>query len=314
MVELRALGAIDLRRDGREIAAVLTQPRHLALLLYLDIARPYGFHRGDDLVQLLWPDVDSSEARNKLTEAVDGIRREIGDQSVRTRGDDVMLDPVFIRSDVRVLDSAIANTDHMRVVQLYQGTLADGFSVEDAPEFERWLEAERQRIRSDVANSAWSLAEKSRADGRMDDATTFARSAAALTRDDEESIRRLMTFLEDSGDHIGALRAYDEFAIWLSSEMDADPAPDTDALRDKIRDAEPVEEAPVAPPERSSSPAPAPAAPSVAASVPAPKPLPVATAVPSPNEAKQFPQWLPWAAVGVAAAAVLLLFASVFAT
>src|SRR5215216_751195 len=109
MVELRALGAVDLRRDGREIAAVLTQPRHLALLLYLDIARPYGFHRGDELARLFWPEADPSQARNELTEAVNRIRREIGDQSIRTRGDDVMLDPVFIRSDVRVLDSAIAN-------------------------------------------------------------------------------------------------------------------------------------------------------------------------------------------------------------
>src|SRR5678816_3502130 len=247
MVELRALGAIDLRRDGTEIAQVLAQPKRTALLLFLNAAHPYGFHRRDRLARILWPEMDESQSRDALTEAINGIRRELGENSILTRGEEIMLDPVFIRSDVRVLESAVDNTDHMRVVQLYQGTLADGFSLADAPEFVQWLEEERLRIRNNVAASAWVLAKKSKNDGRNDDAAAFARSAAALMRDDEESVRRLMLFLGDSGDNIGALRAYDEFAIWLSSEKDTDPAPDTDALRDKIRDGEPLHDIQVEP-------------------------------------------------------------------
>lgn len=299
MVELRALGAIDLRRDGTEIAQVLAQPKRTALLLFLNAAHPYGFHRRDRIVRILWPEMDETQGRDALAEAITGIRRELGENAIATRGEDVMLDPVFVRSDVRVLEAAIDNTDHMRVVQLYQGTLADGFSLSDAPEFEQWLNEERLRIRNKVADSAWTLAEKSRDSGRKDDAAAFARSAAALMRDDEESVRRLMLFLGDSGDNIGALRAYDEFAIWLSSEKDADPAPDTDALRDKIKDGEPLHDIPAElPPSVSSSPAAAP---------------PATEDLVKP-EVKQGPTWLPWAAVGVATAALLLLLASVLST
>ena len=292
MVELRALGAIDLRRDGTEMAQVLAQPKRTALLLFLNAAHPYGFHRRDRLARMLWREMDESQSRDALTEAINGIRRELGENSILARGEEIMLDPVLIRSDVRVLESAVDNTDHMRVVQLYQGTLADGFSLADAPEFVEWLDEERLRIRNNVATSAWVLAEKSKSDGRNDDAAAFARSAAALMRDDEESVRRLMLFLGDSGDNIGALRAYDEFAIWLSSEKDTDPAPDTDALRDKIRDGEPLHDVRVEPEQAQ---------------------LPVQTAPSAKEQARQNPLWLPWAAVGVAAAALLLLAASIFA-
>ena len=301
MVELRALGPIDLRRDGTEITSVLTQPRRLALLLYLDCARPYGFHRRDRLIALLWPELDNADARDALSEEINHIRSELGENAIVTRGEDVMLDPVYIRSSVRVLDAAITNGDHMRVIQLFQGPLADGLVVEEAPEFEQWLKDERQRIRDAVADAAWSLAEKSKESGHIADATSFARSAVSLTRDDEESVRRLMAFLESVGDVDGALRAYDEFSVWISGETDAYPSPDTDALRDKIKNSEPVD----------FTPPPAPAAPAevsgITPATPTKPEAPVTTAIPATPEKKER---IHWAAVGVAAMALILLLAA----
>jgi DNA-binding SARP family transcriptional activator len=287
MVELRALGSIDLRRDGTEITAVLTQPKRLALLLYLDLARPHGFHRRDRLVSLLWPELDATHSRNALSKAIHHIRRELGETSITTRGDEVMLDPIYIRSDVRVLEAALLNNDHMRAVQLYQGPLADGFFVEDAPEFERWLSDERNQIRISVANAAWALADKSRVEGRIEDATMYARSASGLTRDDEPSVRRLMRFLESVGDRAGALRAYDEFAIWLSDELDANPAADTEALRDSIRNSDTIHLTPVDP-------------------MP-PVPVPITTATPVTAPGKKRPLWIRYAPLEAAVIALAII-------
>ena len=297
MVELRALGPIDLRRDGTEVTSVLTRPKRLALLLYLDTARPYGFHRRDRLVGLLWPELDDAHARDALAEEIQQIRRELGENAIITRGDDVMLDPVYLRSSVRVLDAAIANSDHMRVIQLFQGPLADGLFVDEAPEFEQWLKDERQRIHDAVANAAWALAEKSKEAGRMDDATAFARSAVSLTRDDESSVQRLMAFLESVGDRDGALRAYDEFSVWISGETAAYPSPDTDALRDKIQHNEPVDLTPPAPPVK----------PDVVPSRPATSEAPVPSVISADPEKKER---IHWAAIGVAAVALILLLAA----
>jgi len=295
MVELRALGAIDLRRDGTELAAVLTQSKHLALVLFLDIARPHGFHRRDRLLAMLWPGLDDSHGRAALSKAIDHIRRELGESAIATRGDEVMLDPVYIRSDVRVLEAALANSDHMRAVQLYQGPLADGFFVDEAPEFERWLTDQRDRIENSVSEAAWFLAENAKREGNIDDATMFARSAVLLTRDDEPTIRRLMRFLESVGDRAGALRAYDEFAVWISGELDAVPSPDTDALRDTIRNSEKVHLTGENPTLSSSS-----------DRTPANE-NPATPAIPVRAEKKER---IHWAAVGVAAVALILFLAA----
>ena len=55
MIELRTLGAVDLRSaDGVELRAVLVQPKRTALLAYLAVADPRGFHRRDSLLALFW--------------------------------------------------------------------------------------------------------------------------------------------------------------------------------------------------------------------------------------------------------------------
>jgi DNA-binding SARP family transcriptional activator len=237
MVELRLLAGIDLHGpDGDELVDILTQPKRLALLLYLDVARPHGFHRRDRLVALLWPELDSTRSRNALSKAIHHLRRALGEDAIVTRGDEVMLDAAFVRSDVRMLDHALAIGDHEQSIQLYQGPLADGFFVDEAHDFQRWLDDERARLRNGVANAAWALAEDAKKAGKIVDATAFARSAAALNREDEPSVRRLMSFLETVGDRTGALRAYDDFADWLSTELQARPAADTQALRDRIKE------------------------------------------------------------------------------
>lgn len=236
MLELLVLGASDLRgQDNEELTAILTQPKRLALLLYLHIARPHGFIRRDRLLAIFWPELDTTHARNALSKSVHHIRRALGDKAIITRGDEVLLDGAPIRSDVQDLEQALSSNDHERALELYRGPLADGLFVNDAPEFERWLDEERERLRTAVSNAAWTLADKSRKDGRFGDATAFARRAFSFTKEEEPALRRLMSFLESAGDRAGALRAYDTFSEWLSAELDAEPAPETQALHKRIR-------------------------------------------------------------------------------
>ena len=64
MIELRLLGRLSLTgADGRDVRALLGQPRRLALLAYLAAASPPGFHRRDNLLALFWPELDQEHAR-----------------------------------------------------------------------------------------------------------------------------------------------------------------------------------------------------------------------------------------------------------
>src|SRR5512146_2311016 len=89
MIEFRALGAVDLRRrDGAELLSVLSQPKRTALLAYLLLARPRGFHRRDRLVALFWPESDAEHGRNSLRQAVYFLRRSLGDDVLESRGEE----------------------------------------------------------------------------------------------------------------------------------------------------------------------------------------------------------------------------------
>jgi DNA-binding SARP family transcriptional activator/TolB-like protein len=239
MIQLRALGAIDLRdSDGRELTSVLSHPKWVALLIYLDAARPHGFHRRDRLIALLWPELDQSHSRNALSKAVHHLRRALGDDAIVTRGDEIAIDSHLIHSDVSEVDQSLRNNDNTHALDIYRGPLGDGFFVDDAPEFERWLGVERNRIRNEIADAVWTEAEKAKGANRFGDATSLARKAMALTPEDEPSLRRLMLFLESAGDRAGALRAYEDFSSWLSTELESTPAPETQALNKRIRQTE----------------------------------------------------------------------------
>lgn len=73
--ELRTLGAVSLReRNGGELLSVRSQPKRLALLIYLAVEAPGRFVRRDKLTGLLWPDSDRQHARGNLRKAIPTVR------------------------------------------------------------------------------------------------------------------------------------------------------------------------------------------------------------------------------------------------
>ncbi len=86
MIEFRTLGGLDLRDShGRELRATLSAPKQVALLTYLAIATPGGFHRRDTLLALLWPELDHEHARLSLRQALYGIWRAVTNGALVSR-------------------------------------------------------------------------------------------------------------------------------------------------------------------------------------------------------------------------------------
>ena len=72
MIELRALGTLALRDpNGEDLHSILAQPKRVALLAYLAIARPRCFHRRDTLLALLWPGRTTSTPGGRSTRRFD---------------------------------------------------------------------------------------------------------------------------------------------------------------------------------------------------------------------------------------------------
>ena len=235
--------------DGRPL---LAHPKRLALLTYLALATPRGFHRRDALFALLWPEADLERARNSLRQALHQIRRALGPDVVVNRGDEeVGLAPNALWCDVVEFERFLAQGDAASALALYGGDLLPGFHVSGAPDFEEWLERRRASLREQAIRAGWSVADERARAGDAVEAARWARTAAALAPWDEAAQRRLIVLLRRLGDDAGALRAYEAHAARLRAEDDAEPDAETQGIAAEIRahpaGARGVEPAPLTP-------------------------------------------------------------------
>ena len=238
MIELRTLGALDLRAaDGREMHTLLSQPKRLALLAYLALGRGQRLHRRDAVVALFWPDLDQEHARGALRQALRFLRRVLGDGVVVTRGDEeVGIDREMLWVDAPAFEESFHAGRMDDALALYRGDFLHGLFVADTgPELERQIDEERARLRTMAGQAAWALAEARRSAGDRVAAAELARRAANLSPDSEADVARLISFLDESGDRAGALAAYDDFARRLRAEYEAEPSPETQALIREVR-------------------------------------------------------------------------------
>jgi serine/threonine-protein kinase len=238
MFRLHLLGAIDLRDDdGREVRPILAQPKRLALLAYLAAAAPRGPHRRDALLGVFWPELDQGHARNALSKAVHFLRRSLGEAALTSRNtEELGLDGAVVWTDVAAFDAAVHEGRTAEALGLYRGDLLPSFFVPAAPAFEEWLERERAGLRARAEEAARLLAEQHEARGEATLAIECARRAVALSNGDERPLRRLVELLDRLGDRSGALHAYDSFARRLAAELEVEPAGETMALVQRIRE------------------------------------------------------------------------------
>jgi serine/threonine-protein kinase len=236
VIELRTLGSLDLRQDGKEVRAVLKQPKRLALLAYLAIITPRRFHRRDALLGMFWPELDQNHARAALRRAIYFLRQALGDEVIIGRGDEELAiqEEGFV-SDVAGFEAALAAGNFAEAVDLYRGDLLEGYFVSQAPEFERWLDLERVRLRDRAAHAVKALTEEAERRGDVGQASAWALRLTALSPFDEVAFRRLVGLMEQSGDRAGVIQAYDSFSARLKEAYEIEPSPETQQLISQVR-------------------------------------------------------------------------------
>ena len=194
MIRFYTLGPVDLKAsDGRQLRSILAQPKRVALLAYLAAGGKGESQRRDTLLGLFWPDLDESRARHALNQSLYVLRRAVGPSVVVSTGDEELaLDPEAIWCDAAEFVEAAEAGREREALDHYRGDLLDGFFISEAPEFEKWLDGERARLRRLAARAAWSLAEEEESAGNEDAAAEWARRAAEYSLENESAVRRLI--------------------------------------------------------------------------------------------------------------------------
>ena len=237
LVTLRMLGGVELTGpDGQPVRSILTQPSRLALLLYLSTTNSGRFHRKDTVRAVFWPEADAQHARQALNRAIYVLRQALGAEVLVTRGDDeVRVVDERLRCDVVQFEKALDSGAPEAALELYRGELAPGFLVSGLPDFERWMDAERGRLRERALEAAVRLTEEEERRGRLELAARWAARAALLAPYDERTAARHIWLLDRIGDRAAALRAYEDLRRRLREDLEVDPSPETAALIDAVR-------------------------------------------------------------------------------
>lgn len=226
MLRLRTLGAVDLTSEQQtaELRQLLQQPKRVGLLVYLRLNASNGSVRRDTLLGVFWPRLSQERGRRALSQALYVLRQSLGNGLVETVGQDAVgVDPERIWCDASSFETALAEGDAEKALALYRGDLLDGFFVSDAPEFERWLDGERDRLRSLAAEAAGSLAEREESGGNPVGAARWARRRAQLTPYDERAVIDLIGILLRGGDRSGAHREYELYRDRLRADLELEP-------------------------------------------------------------------------------------------
>ena len=235
MFTLRLLGGLSLGSEAGAVTGRAAQKRRLALLCLLATAPSRVLSR-DKLIGVLWPESDSEQARHLLSVALYELRKALGDDVVQSRGDDVALPAEGVGTDVEAFERALAEGALDRAVELYTGPFLDGFYLSDAPEFERWLDAERDRLARRYQGALEKLAQERAAAEDPRGAVDAWRKLSALDPYNSRIAAGLMEALAAAGDRAGALHHARAHEALVREEFGGGADPEIAALAARIRD------------------------------------------------------------------------------
>jgi DNA-binding SARP family transcriptional activator/TolB-like protein/Tfp pilus assembly protein PilF len=237
-MRLTTLGLVSLADAlGSELSAVTSQPRRVALLAYLTIAEPRGFHSRDTLLGLFWPDYDQQRARNALSQAVHFLRRALGTAAIVSGADDQLrVATELIACDAVLFEEAVNGGRVEEALELYQGPFLEGFHVSAAaPELERWVDGRRSYFARLYARVLEDVAARHEAIGGFAEAVTLRQRLAAQDPLSSRSALALMRTLAAAGEPEAALQHARIHEALLREELSSAPDPAITAFVAELR-------------------------------------------------------------------------------
>ena len=225
MFSLRLLGGASIEGEGGALTGPVAQRHRMALAAMLALSRGKLISR-DKLIACLWPESETKQARHRLSECVYVLRQALGDEALLSEGDSLRLNPEVVGSDACEFRDRLERDEHEAAVLLYAGPFLDGLFLDEAPEFERWMEGERDRFSRLYQEALETLAEAAESREDLANAAEWWRRLAAEDLYNSRLVLRLMQVLNANGDHANALQLGLEHAELLERELGAKLSPE----------------------------------------------------------------------------------------
>jgi DNA-binding SARP family transcriptional activator len=234
MFRLKLFGGAVIEGPAGILRGRLVQRRRLALLACLAVAHGRSVSR-DKLMALLWPETELERARHHLSDSLYLIRKELGEASVVSAGVDLTLAESIVSSDIAEFEDALLRGQLEQAAALYGGPFLDGFHIDDSPEFEHWLDAERERLARSRARLLEMLADERESARDFAGAAEWWRHLAAHEPASGRVASRAMLALDAAGDRAGAIQHGRTHALVLHEHFGIAADADVVALTERLR-------------------------------------------------------------------------------
>ncbi|HET7552712.1 MAG TPA: BTAD domain-containing putative transcriptional regulator [Gemmatimonadaceae bacterium] len=218
MFRVRTFGGLSVIEEGADGAPIAVQRRRLALLALLAGAGDRGMTR-ERIMAYLWPESGTTSARHNLKQAVFGLRQQFG-ADVFAGEIALRLNANVMRTDRAELERALAEDRIDDAMALRVGPFLDGFHLDGAVEFERWMDAEREGISQQLQRALEAHA--MRAEEKRDAQSSVRRWRQLVALDPYSSRYTvgLMRSLASAGDTPGAIRVARAHETRVREELD----------------------------------------------------------------------------------------------
>lgn len=249
---VRLLGGITLERNKEPCELAYAKGR--ALLAYL-AAEPGRAHARESLADMFWPDLAREAALTNLRQVLHDMRKVLNVDSsapllLQVNRETVCLNLVAgLEIDLTEFSApapacpakpclthctpCLAQMEAQ--AEQYRGEFLAGCTLPECPEFEEWLQAQRESLHLRALVLLGHLSDCHERVGDPGKSLTFALRFHRLEPWSETGLRRVMRLQARNGNHTGALATYEISCRTLKKELDVLPGADTQALAESIR-------------------------------------------------------------------------------
>jgi DNA-binding SARP family transcriptional activator len=222
MLRLVTLGCLAVERDRKVLSG---PPRRLLALLALAAAGGVRGVSREQVLAYLWPESNTSRARNCLRQSVFALRQDLGKDVLEPVAANLRINPAVMTTDLWDFENARALDAHQSAVCLYAGAFLDGFHLPYLPGFQEWVERQRARLALSCSASVEALAQRATREGDWSGAIKWYRMLNVLDPLSSRVALALMRVLVASGDRTGALEFARTYNATVRKELEAPPDP-----------------------------------------------------------------------------------------
>ena len=244
-LKLTLLGGFEAHLNGCPVSG-FAYNKMRALLAYLAVEREQD-HSREVLAELLWSGNDPKTARGSLRRTLADLRRVLELPSGTALFSASKQTIRFVQNiNVDVLDFTGHASNEEGIIALYSGEFMAGFSLPDCPNFEDWLQIQRETLHRRALALLEKLSNHHKQIGAYSKALQFALHHADLAPWDESAHRRAMRLYALNGQRGAAIAQYEACCCLLLKELGALPSEETQHLAERIRKGESGRESPAA--------------------------------------------------------------------